>query len=216
MNVFSFRAECQHDIDCLRESAAARGIELTIAISKLGVIDCAAEVETAADLDTLQELLACVPDSHVMLETLRPCRLGVNRLSRAGVDAERNRDNISSGDVGFYGPDPGSKHSPMVCLGHGEEADTLLVFEVPTECVVTIDRSAWMTQDHLEQRRAEVASGPRYAAGSDMADLRAPLLKGYERALAAAESVAGQVPQIVEDHAPSEPAPAWVGSVGPR
>lgn len=85
MNTYSFRAECMHDVEVLTALLPTMSIEdgdVAISPIVLGLPDVKVEVLTTAPLDTLKRAMGRVPDSHVMLETLRPCPLAQNSLER--------------------------------------------------------------------------------------------------------------------------------------
>lgn len=80
MNVFSFRAECQLDVDRLRE-LLPRGSELKVVPYDLAP-DVKVEMTTGMSMGEVSQLMAALPDGHVMLETLREGPLSENSLER--------------------------------------------------------------------------------------------------------------------------------------
>jgi hypothetical protein len=87
MRVFSCRAECEHDVKQLR-------IRLT-RLRNAGEVDSAAlwlkdheypdravEIHTNKNLHFLRYLLRQIPDSHVMIQSLREGPLSTNSLDR--------------------------------------------------------------------------------------------------------------------------------------
>jgi hypothetical protein len=121
---------------------------------------------------------------------------------------------IAPGTVGFYAPDPGSKKSPMICLGRGEPPTSMAVYEVATECTFTIDDEEWMSRAQLQQRQKEVAASPRYAEGSEMADMRAPMLQSYANVLAHADLIdADLIARVIAKHAAIAPSAGESGDV---
>lgn len=81
---FSFRAECGHDVALFRAECVAAGIEVRWELhpDREGLPDVDVELESGASLDDLRAIVRRVADGHVMLRTLRPCRLAENSLSR--------------------------------------------------------------------------------------------------------------------------------------
>ncbi|WP_227893784.1 hypothetical protein [Burkholderia vietnamiensis] len=81
---FSFRAECRHDVELFQAECVAAGIEARWELHPdgEGLPDVEVELESGASLDDLHAVVRRVADGHVMLQTLRPCRLAENSLSR--------------------------------------------------------------------------------------------------------------------------------------
>ncbi len=87
MPIYSFRAECQVDVDLLRQALIADGISSSMQITPLvglpdGLPDVQVEIETQGKLETIRNIMRGVEDGHVMVETLRACPLAKNSLER--------------------------------------------------------------------------------------------------------------------------------------
>jgi hypothetical protein len=89
MRTFSFRAECQVDVDALRAlvALAAENGQWTVLPDPRGLPDVAVEVLSTITIERLLDLMREVEDGHVMLQTLRPVPLAENSLER-DFDAE--------------------------------------------------------------------------------------------------------------------------------
>ncbi len=81
---FSLRAECGHDVELFQAECVAAGIEVRWELHPdgEGLPDVEVELESGASLDDLHAVVRRVADGHVMLQTLRACRLAENSLSR--------------------------------------------------------------------------------------------------------------------------------------
>ena len=83
MLLYSFRAECQADLDKLTLALRTRGIMCSMrATQDPQFPDCAVELETDATVQAIRDVMRSVEDGHVMVETLRPCQLADNSLER--------------------------------------------------------------------------------------------------------------------------------------
>ncbi|MCC7684830.1 hypothetical protein [Janthinobacterium sp. FW305-128] len=83
MTFFSFRAECPSDVKHFQDTCAAAGITIALAAFPDDEFpDVEIEMESAASLETLRNAMREVVDGHVMLQTLRDCRLTENSLER--------------------------------------------------------------------------------------------------------------------------------------
>ncbi len=86
MAIFSFRAECQADVDNFKKecdnACLSVSIEVTPDYPKPGFPDVIVEVQADATLTSLQAMMRRVVDGHVMLQTLRECPLKDNSLER--------------------------------------------------------------------------------------------------------------------------------------
>lgn len=83
MPVYSFRAECEHDLAQLTKALRARGVISSMQVSRHDLFpDCKAELEGVVSLETLREVMRELPDNHVMIQTLRACPLADNSLER--------------------------------------------------------------------------------------------------------------------------------------
>lgn len=93
MKVFSFRAECWHDITqffaaCQDAEIAVYGHTIGPAASADSAIfvmpDLVAQFhsEDSVTVEQLQRVIAGIPDLHVISETLRPVTLAENSLER--------------------------------------------------------------------------------------------------------------------------------------
>ena len=82
---FSFRAECIADVDRLQAQFAHEGVEiksLRVVPDAEGFPDVEVEGETTASFEAVRASIQCVVDGHVMIQTLRACRLAQNSLER--------------------------------------------------------------------------------------------------------------------------------------
>jgi hypothetical protein len=91
MAVFSFRAECPHDINLFAENLTAKQIQFTIRAKDLPLAsprgprwmgDCAAEVTVDLTLEEMRTLMREQIDTHVMIQSLRELPLDQNSLDR--------------------------------------------------------------------------------------------------------------------------------------
>lgn len=83
MTTFSFRAECQHDVDKLLNQFCHSGLITSINTKQVDQFsDVIVEFEVSANLETIRGLMRNVIDGHVMLQTLRECLLSKNSLER--------------------------------------------------------------------------------------------------------------------------------------
>lgn len=83
MAFFSFRAECPADV--LEFERACALAKITTSLAKLpdGTYpDVEVELETPVAIDALRAVMRSIVDGHVMLQTLRECRLKDNSLER--------------------------------------------------------------------------------------------------------------------------------------
>lgn len=86
MGIYSFRAECQTDVEGFRQALNAAEISHSIDCrpdSQFPDVDV--ELKTDATLEILKTLLRTVPDGHVMVETLRAGPLAENSLERSQI-----------------------------------------------------------------------------------------------------------------------------------
>jgi hypothetical protein len=84
MNTFSFRAECQHDVnEFLRHMGCAKiGGKISMNRPDITIPDVEVELQTPADSATLLSFMQAVEDGHVMYQTFRECALKDNPLTR--------------------------------------------------------------------------------------------------------------------------------------
>jgi nitrogen regulatory protein PII-like uncharacterized protein len=83
MPLYSFRTECQSDIDSLTELLRLRGISHFLRVVPDAIVpDRYMQMESDADIEQIRDAMREVVDGHVMLQTLRPCALAQNSLSR--------------------------------------------------------------------------------------------------------------------------------------
>jgi len=76
MAFFSFRAECPADVIEFESACARAKITTSLAKRPDGEFpDIEVELETPVGLETLRDVMRSVVDGHVMLQTLRECRL---------------------------------------------------------------------------------------------------------------------------------------------
>lgn len=83
MAFFSFRAECPADVAEFKSACAAAGVTTSLTEQPDREFpDVEVELEASVTLDALRGIMRAVVDGHVMLQTLRECRLNVNTLER--------------------------------------------------------------------------------------------------------------------------------------
>lgn len=83
MRTFSFRAECQHDVDAFEKECFEGLAVVTLRTStKDGFPDVEVEIDTSANIEEIRAHMRNVADGHVMLQTLRECPLVDNSLER--------------------------------------------------------------------------------------------------------------------------------------
>jgi hypothetical protein len=83
MPIYSFRAECQDDVDRLRLALTTAGISSSMQITRPDQLpDVQVELESQAKLETIRNIMRGVIDGHVMVETLRARPLANNTLER--------------------------------------------------------------------------------------------------------------------------------------
>ena len=85
MNTFSFRAECQVDVDSFLQKSQESVIKLTVTKNVKvtnGFPDVEIEFESEATLEDLIEVMRKVQNGHVMYQTLRQVPLNENSLKR--------------------------------------------------------------------------------------------------------------------------------------
>lgn len=83
MAFFSFRAECPIDVQLFQSACANASLTVLLTNYPDGEFpDVDVEMESAASLETLRDVMRGVEDGHVMLQTLRECCLEDNSLSR--------------------------------------------------------------------------------------------------------------------------------------
>jgi hypothetical protein len=80
-NLFSFRAECQTDVDRFYEAVKSIGVTIQVSPAKIAP-DVLVSLMTDASLEEVRSILAAVPDGHVMAETIREVPLEENSLER--------------------------------------------------------------------------------------------------------------------------------------
>jgi hypothetical protein len=83
MKNFSFRAECSADVERFHQACTQRKLLTvwTMRSDKIGP-DVEVELQSTASFEELREAIRDVVDGHVMLQTLRECRLADNTLER--------------------------------------------------------------------------------------------------------------------------------------
>lgn len=84
MRNYSFRAECSADVERLQHARAQRGLLTAWAVNAdmTGLPDVGVDLQSTASLDELRQAMRDVDDGHVMLQTMRECRLTDNSLER--------------------------------------------------------------------------------------------------------------------------------------
>lgn len=83
MNTFSFRAECEADVDRFQELLRSKLVGYFIFTTPAAIApDVLVEILTDSPIESIRSILAEVPDGHVMVETLRHCPLQENSLER--------------------------------------------------------------------------------------------------------------------------------------
>ena len=85
MSTFSFRAECQADVNCFLQESLNSNIKITVTktvTDKDEFPDVEIEFESETQLEDLIEVMRKVQDGHVMYQTLRQVPLEQNNLQR--------------------------------------------------------------------------------------------------------------------------------------
>ena len=85
MSTFSFRAECQADVDCFLQESLNSNVKIAVTktvMDKDGFPDVEIEIESEVQLENLIEVMREVQDGHVMYQTLRQVPLEQNNLQR--------------------------------------------------------------------------------------------------------------------------------------
>lgn len=83
MAFFSFRAECPADVAEFKSACAAGGVTTSLTAQPDAQLpDVEVELEASVPLAALRDVMRSVLDGHVMLQTLRECRLKDNALER--------------------------------------------------------------------------------------------------------------------------------------
>jgi hypothetical protein len=88
MSIFSFRAECQHDVDSFIGACAVAVIPVKTTVTPFTFADghvlpdCFVELETDGTLEQLMDVIRTIQDGHVMLQTLANCPLSQNKCER--------------------------------------------------------------------------------------------------------------------------------------
>ncbi|MFL9611113.1 hypothetical protein ACKF11_13590 [Methylobacillus sp. Pita2] len=83
-NTFSCRAECQYDVDQLKLQLDAQAIANTMETKVMmqPFPDVGVELKLENSMDVVLDILRQIPDSHVMIQTLKAEPLGDNELKR--------------------------------------------------------------------------------------------------------------------------------------
>lgn len=80
---FSFRAECPSDVERLKNECNSAGITVSLSVHPYPDFpDVDVELESSSSLGILRDQMSKVVDGHVMVQTLRECRLKDNSLER--------------------------------------------------------------------------------------------------------------------------------------
>lgn len=84
MAVYSFRAECLNDLEQLKKLLTTKGTPATSRYEEVDRVmpDIRVELQTDCNLYDLQELIRSIPDSSVMIQTLKATPLAQNDLKR--------------------------------------------------------------------------------------------------------------------------------------
>lgn len=83
MAFFSFRAECPDDVEQFKAACNAASITTSLDQRPDGEFpDVEVELESSESLEALLNIMRRIVDGHVMLQTLRECRLKDNSLER--------------------------------------------------------------------------------------------------------------------------------------
>lgn len=83
MPFYSFRAECPADVEQFKIACVNAGVTTSLTEHPdEGLPDVDVELESAASIDTLRDLMRSVVDGHVVLQTIKECRLKDNSLER--------------------------------------------------------------------------------------------------------------------------------------
>ncbi len=90
MNILSFRAETQTDVDRLQDAVVRAGFTTMVASEQTTApwADVDVQMKTQASLEEVRALMATVDDGHVMAQTLRQCPLKDNPLTRDALDEQ--------------------------------------------------------------------------------------------------------------------------------
>lgn len=80
--IFSFRAECLVDVQRFKAQCEKLGLASILSAREGVAPDVGVEMETAASLEIIQDVMRSVVDGHVMRQTLRECPLSENSLER--------------------------------------------------------------------------------------------------------------------------------------
>jgi hypothetical protein len=82
MPIYSFRAECQDDVDQLRQALTSAGVSSSMQTTPDDQLpDVEVELEAHATLETIRNIMRGVIDGHVMVETCEHAHLPRTRLS---------------------------------------------------------------------------------------------------------------------------------------
>lgn len=105
MQIYSFRAECQHDFDELLKVLHERKITVSVTRVEPNLIrmndnprfdtgEVLVELGCSLPLEPLREVVRAISDSHVLLQTLRPIRFAQNGFERdySILDAHAERE----------------------------------------------------------------------------------------------------------------------------
>lgn len=84
MNIFSFRAECFHDVQLFLDATTKNGTTTATIVKpdNNGFADHEIEFQSMLPLEELREVMRSIADGHVMVQTLRQCPLSENSLER--------------------------------------------------------------------------------------------------------------------------------------
>lgn len=83
MTFFSFRAECPADVSEFQAACATAGVTTSLTAKPDSEFpDVEIELEASVTLEVLRGVMRKVVDGHVMLQTLKACRLKDNTLAR--------------------------------------------------------------------------------------------------------------------------------------
>ncbi len=81
MDIYSCRAECEHDVGVFIEHLDDLKCE-PLQVNYLGMTEWAIEFKSSLPIEQIRKVLATENDTHVMIQTLRALPLDKNNLSR--------------------------------------------------------------------------------------------------------------------------------------
>lgn len=90
MKIYSFRAECFHDVQQFLNATSTTGTTTATIVKPDEVFpDHDIEIQSTQSLEELREIMCDLFDGHIMVQTLRECPLSENSLERDKTDKEK-------------------------------------------------------------------------------------------------------------------------------